>query len=201
MRGRYDIYQRMYATLAEDFDYVVTLADHGEMLGEEGLWNHTYGLHEPVTQVPLVITECGSDERKRVEEPVSLLDVHATLADIAGVQVDSRGQDLRKEFTPTDRFAEYRGLIPYAKRGLREAGIDDDKIARYDSDFTALVGAGGSYAIAYDDHVDSETLTTDEARERLAALTADIQPRVSSDGETEPLDAATRDRLEELGYI
>src|SRR6056297_3059127 len=90
-----NVYERVYAELSGDFDYVVTLSDHGEMLGEEGLWNHTYGLYRPVTRVPLVVTETGAESQTSVPAPVSLLDVHATVAALAGVDVESHGQNLR----------------------------------------------------------------------------------------------------------
>lgn len=196
-----DVYERLYAELTNHFDYVVTLADHGEMLGEEGLWNHTYGLYEPVTHIPLVVSKTDGSNRASVDEPVSLLDVHATIAGLAGADVESRGADLRDGVPSTDRLAEYRGLIPYAKQGLRDAGVETGEIERYDEHFSALVGADGGYAIAYEDRVESETLDEETARERLSTVQADVKSRVPTGGEAEPLDAATRDRLEELGYI
>ena len=194
------IYERIFEELTEHFDYVVTLSDHGEMLGEEGLWNHTYGLYQPVTHVPLVVTETGAESQTSVPAPVSLLDVHATVAALAGVDVESHGQNLRTGVDATDRLAEYRGLISFAKQGLREAGVEDDEIERYDAPFDALVSSDGEYAIAYDDRVESDELGPDAVRRRLAAIESTLERREAS-GDGEALDAATRDRLEELGYI
>lgn len=196
-----NVYERVYAELSDDFDYVVTLSDHGEMLGEEGLWNHTYGLYQPVTQVPLVVTETGTDTRASVTEPVSLLDAHATIASLGGLDVDSRGQDLRSGIAPRDRLAEYRGLIPFAKEALREAGVAAEEIDRYDEHCSALVGADGGYAIEFGDHVESDDLPPAAVQERLAAIESDLDRSVPAGDDAEELDAATRDRLEELGYI
>jgi membrane-anchored protein YejM (alkaline phosphatase superfamily) len=38
-----------------DRSVIVVTADHGEMLGEEGLWGHVYYMFPPVDQVPLII--------------------------------------------------------------------------------------------------------------------------------------------------
>jgi choline-sulfatase len=62
---------------------VLFCADHGEMLGERGLW-YKMAFFEPSARVPLLVRRPGSTPR-RVAEPVSLLDVAPTLLELAGV--------------------------------------------------------------------------------------------------------------------
>jgi len=50
-----DVYRDLFEALGE-FDYVITVSDHGEMLGEHGMWNHVHGLYPELTHVPLVIS-------------------------------------------------------------------------------------------------------------------------------------------------
>src|SRR5262249_52478688 len=38
-----------------DRSVIVVTSDHGEMLGEDGLWGHAYYLFPPVIQVPLIM--------------------------------------------------------------------------------------------------------------------------------------------------
>jgi choline-sulfatase len=59
---------------------VVVTSDHGDMLGERGLW-YKMAPFEPSIRVPLIVHGLGPG---RVAEPVSLLDLVPTLVDLAG---------------------------------------------------------------------------------------------------------------------
>jgi choline-sulfatase len=84
---------------------VVFTADHGEMLGERGLW-YKMAFFEGAARVPLIISTPGRAPG-RVREPVSLLDVAPTLLDLCGVPgADMDGTSLTS--TPThDVVGEY----------------------------------------------------------------------------------------------
>ena len=62
---------------------VLFCADHGEMLGERGLW-YKMSFFEQSARVPLIVRVPGAGPR-RVAEPVSLLDVTPTLLGLAGL--------------------------------------------------------------------------------------------------------------------
>lgn len=64
---------------------VVFVSDHGEMLGERGLW-FKMNFFEGSARVPLMIAAPGL-EAGLVETPVSTIDVLPTLADLAGVDL------------------------------------------------------------------------------------------------------------------
>jgi choline-sulfatase len=68
----------------DDDTIVVFTADHGEMLGERGLW-YKMSFFEQSARVPLLIRAPGGESSVRIAEPVSLLDVAPTLAEVAGV--------------------------------------------------------------------------------------------------------------------
>jgi choline-sulfatase len=70
----------------EERTTVLVCADHGEMLGERGLW-YKMAFFEPSARVPLLVRRPGGVGR-RVREPVSLLDVAPTLLELAGVPGD-----------------------------------------------------------------------------------------------------------------
>lgn len=63
---------------------VVFMADHGEMLGERGLW-YKMTFFEPSVGVPLVVNAPGHLEAGRVGANVSLLDLAPTLLQLAGL--------------------------------------------------------------------------------------------------------------------
>ena len=75
----------LLATLAAtglDRDTVVILtSDHGDFLGERGLW-YKMSFLEPAIRVPLIIHAPGHFAPRRVAEPVSLLDLFPTVLDL-----------------------------------------------------------------------------------------------------------------------
>ena len=62
---------------------VVFTADHGEMLGERGLW-YKMSFFEPSVRVPLLVRRAGARAQRRVAAPVSLTDLAPTLIELAG---------------------------------------------------------------------------------------------------------------------
>ncbi len=65
---------------------IVFLSDHGEMLGERGMW-FKMNFFEPSARVPLMISAPGMAPGL-VEVPVSTMDVLPTLCDLAGVSLE-----------------------------------------------------------------------------------------------------------------
>ena len=68
-----------------DDTIVVLLADHGDMLGERGLW-YKMNFFEGSARVPLVVHSPTRFKPKRVSAPVSLVDILPTITDLAGVE-------------------------------------------------------------------------------------------------------------------
>jgi choline-sulfatase len=66
----------------EDDTIIVFTADHGEMLGERGLW-YKMSFFEPSLRVPLIVRATGRVPPGRVIEPVSLLDLAPMLLEFA----------------------------------------------------------------------------------------------------------------------
>ncbi|MBL8580349.1 MAG: choline-sulfatase [Mesorhizobium sp.] len=72
-------------TRQEDNTIVVFLSDHGDMLGERGMW-FKMSFFEGAARVPLMISAPGL-EPGRIDTPVSTLDVLPTLVELAGVDL------------------------------------------------------------------------------------------------------------------
>lgn len=69
---------------------VILTADHGEELGEHGLYGHGMSLYRPEIHVPLlVIDPSGAGKGQRVSTPVSPRDISATVADALGLSRES----------------------------------------------------------------------------------------------------------------
>ena len=62
---------------------MVVLADHGDMLGERGLW-YKMNFFEGSARVPLIVHHPKRFAPRRVAEPVSLVDILPTLTDLVG---------------------------------------------------------------------------------------------------------------------
>ncbi|MBS0126588.1 choline-sulfatase [Thetidibacter halocola] len=89
---------------------VVFVSDHGDMLGERGLW-YKMNFYEGSARVPLMIAVPGQDGR-RVGAPVSTIDLCPTLCALAGVSMDevmpwTEGEDL----VPLMQGAQRRGPV------------------------------------------------------------------------------------------
>lgn len=65
-----------------DSTIVVFTSDHGEAFGEHGDFLHGVSLHGELVRVPMIFAGPGIEAGRRVQAPVSLLDVVPTLADL-----------------------------------------------------------------------------------------------------------------------
>lgn len=98
---------------------IVFVSDHGDMLGEKGLW-FKMSFFEGSSRVPLMIAAPGLEPR-RIDTPVSTLDVTPTLADLVGI--DFGGSDAM------DRRRNARAVSPGRKprepgaHGIRRRGV------------------------------------------------------------------------------
>jgi choline-sulfatase len=102
------------AGLADD-TIVIVIADHGEMLGERGMW-FKMSFFEAACRVPLIVHAPGHFAAGRVPHAVSLVDLLPTLTDIAG--------------DGASRFAapvDGRSLLPHLSR----TGGHDEVLGEY----------------------------------------------------------------------
>jgi len=66
-----------------DDTVVILLADHGDMLGERGLW-YKMNFFEPSARIPLVVHAPQRFAARRIATPVSLVDVLPTIVELTG---------------------------------------------------------------------------------------------------------------------
>ena len=91
-----------------DDTVVVFSSDHGDMLGERGLW-YKMAPFEPSIRVPLIVHAPQRFTPQRVMQPVSLLDLAPTLVELAGGTIDEPldGVSLLSEAAERDVPLEY----------------------------------------------------------------------------------------------
>jgi len=191
-------YRALFGKLRRDFDLVVTVADHGELLGERGHWAHNHGLDPATTHVPLVVSGPGVPDR-RVNTPVSVLDIHATLLDATDIDGDSRGQSLINNPTARPRFVEYHGLAEKRRQTFQEYGVGD-AFDRYDRPLEGVVTDAGYGFQTIDDGLRLRgTLAEPVARGHLESFRSEV-PLATDATESGPISEDVRRHLEELGY-
>ncbi|SFI66507.1 choline-sulfatase [Albimonas pacifica] len=105
-----EILEALRGTRQEEDTIVLFLSDHGDMLGERGLW-FKMSFFEGSARVPLMIAAPGLAPRLE-ETPVSTIDVAPTLGALAGVDIS--------EIAP---WTDGENLVPLAKGEPRTAPV------------------------------------------------------------------------------
>ncbi|QLG27610.1 sulfatase [Halorarum halophilum] len=103
-----------------DDTVIAVCGDHGENVGDHGLFGHQYNVYDTALHVPLVVSGGSFDGDCRREELVQLLDLPATLLDAAGIDAPAfrdqqQGRSLHSGATSEPReavFAEYLAPQP-----------------------------------------------------------------------------------------
>jgi arylsulfatase A-like enzyme len=189
--------------------YVVFTADHGEAFLEHGEMLHGT-LHDEVMRVPLVMLppdgrahELGP--ARRIGEPVSLVDLRATLLGLAGLPepLFSQGADW------TDWMSRRPGPSPASPVFLTSQGVVYQGLK-----FFSTEERGGELYDLIDDPGEQRNLLDDPAyadrRRTLELLVADMGQRSSSLraaitagglGQAPGIGDDMRERLASLGYV
>jgi hypothetical protein len=126
---------------------------------------------------------------------VSLLDIHATIADITGIDVDSRGQSLLGDVNPMPRLVEGHGLTAHRRNRLERTGHD---VSAYDVDLRGVAAPPEGYGHRTANGWITERGDGDQLRAALDDLVTTLNER--EDLESADLDDATLDQLKDLGY-
>ncbi|GAA5430854.1 hypothetical protein Hjap01_00302 [Haloarcula japonica] len=126
-----DIYKLIFEILQQNFDYVITVSDHGELFGEHNTSKHHYGVYPELTHVPVNIYHDDLDTES-IDATVSLLDVHKTILDLAGIDAPSRGQNLIENPTSREYLTESHGLRTSQLQTLKQSDIDPEFLEMID---------------------------------------------------------------------
>ena len=188
-----------------DRTLVLVTSDHGEEFHEHGGWTHGQSLYEELVRVPLVIRapKGGPGAGRRVDAPVSLVDLLPTILDLAGVASSAKpsGRSLApllrgEKATPEPCFAEIESgpvgarAVFLGNRALIESRKSGQVILQ---DFDLAADPGQARALA------------PEAPGR-AEMEAELRRGFERMGEralgreSRPMDEETKRALEGIGY-
>lgn len=91
---------------------VAFTSDHGEALGDQGIWWEHLGVYPAVLHVPLILSWPGAPAGRRVKRPVRQFDVGATLLALSGLSADAiGGEDLSPTWSGDEEAASPRFAI------------------------------------------------------------------------------------------
>lgn len=193
-----------------DESLIVLTSDHGEELFDHGGFSHGFTLHREVLQVPLMIKLPHQKEARRVDTPVTLMDVLPTVLDVIGAPADPGldGQSLLPAAAGTGRVEERPRLFSVSWPGRAVAKALEEgpwKLVRLTSSFDGRQDTHLLYDVAKDraESTDlAETHPEERARQatRLdtlaAAAAVDALPQAENILEKMDFEA-----LEALGYV
>ncbi|MFT5683063.1 MAG: arylsulfatase A-like enzyme [Myxococcota bacterium] len=134
---------------ALDDTIVVITSDHGEALGEHGLYRHNRGLYDSLVHVPLVLHYPPAVSPGRTAAPVSTASVFATIASLAGLPLPETPQMLRSSLLSAPAEAVFSECLepvgtpkpnepPSMWRQGRTVVIGGWKLIRYSDDVIEL---------------------------------------------------------------
>ncbi|MEZ4318286.1 MAG: sulfatase [Myxococcota bacterium] len=203
-----------------DDTIVVITADHGEMLGEKGLYSHRWALYEPLVHVPLVIRYPKRMGGHRVSTTVSTASVPATVLELVGADpLPGVAPSLVSDPDPRAIFTELRdpnevmAVVRRAYPDLPADAFQRSLHAVFDGS-QKLIRASDHrhelYDLAADPGEERNLVLDDPAlRDRLLGVLADWESRTPrydpakrqpDDNQKQLSDPETRRMLEVLGY-
>lgn len=211
--GRFlEFYRR---ELADDTVLVAT-ADHGEQLGEHGLWEHSHLLFDETTQVPLVVVGPDLPGGRRRTDLASHVDFFDTLCDLCDLDAPptTSGSSLFDGEQRDAVFMEYGERDPDDFASTAQGRhLGDDQLRRLcagrkavrtrDHRFeVASNGTDALYELPTQRKVPADPAETATLRDRLLeTLGGEFGVWPEGDPDDGQVDEQVRRNLRELGYI
>jgi arylsulfatase A-like enzyme len=176
-------------------DVVAVTADHGEAFGEHGEESHSLFVYDVTLRVPLVLRGAGIAGGRREANPVSIVDLGATLLSLAGAPATLPGRSVLAAKAGPPLYAET--LAPRLDFGwseLRSIRSGRHKLIRAPRPELFDVAA---------DPGETRDLAAGDAA-TVARLSAELDALLAAAGETHArraVDPETAERLGALGYV
>lgn len=206
-----------------DDTIVVIVSDHGEHLGEHGMFDHRWSVWQELLHVPLIIRYPRGMPPRREAAPVSTQDVFATVLDLAGMPVPagipSRSLREAPEGRAFSELVQPTPRLPVVRRAFADLSPD-----RWRSRYRVVVDGADKLILRSDGHKALFDLASDPGEqddrsqadpERARALHQvlrdwqrgldhyDPQQRAATDRPGRALEQpeSIRDQLRMLGYV
>ncbi|MFO1494648.1 MAG: sulfatase-like hydrolase/transferase [Lysobacterales bacterium] len=148
---------------------VVIVADHGEMLGEHGLFGHAKGLAEEAVRVPILVIDFAGDvgASQQVDRVANLVDVAPTIASVLGVPIPSTWMGM-----PLSSAARADERLMWLQQGTAVGVVSSTPSATWKLVYEAATARESV------EHLDGDA--TPPARAQLAAWRAFMAPALTA---------------------
>jgi len=206
-----------YRRELQDDTVLIVTADHGEQLGEHGLWGHSYYCYDETLKIPLVVAGPGVPEGERRTDLASHVDVFDTLCDLCGLEMpgttsghslfgDAERDAVFMEYGERDED-EFAGTAHgrFVDRGQRRRFCAGRKAIRT-HDYRYELASDGSQRLL---SVPEETELVDPPRDvrkrlhdrLLEAVSAEFGAWPEGDPDEQDITNQVQENLRQLGYI
>lgn len=214
LRTFLDYYRR---ELRDDTILVLT-ADHGEQLGEHGLWEHSHYFYDETLKIPLIIIGPDIPPGGRRTDLVSNVDIFDTLCDMCSLDSpeSTSGISLFSDRERDAVFMEYgeRDVEDFAETSGHGRYLDDAQLRQFCAGRKAIRTHSYRFEITSrgTEHLYSlpeqcivplaESDETDQLRNRLLDTLGE-EFGICPEGDPDELEITTqvKDNLRRLGYI
>ncbi|HMV66905.1 MAG TPA: sulfatase [Myxococcota bacterium] len=137
-----------------DDTVVILIGDHGENLGDHGMFGHKYNVYDTLLHVPLVISWPGHLAPRRVAFPVSTLNLFTTVLSLVGLDAPDTSPESHGSLLDLAAaepvFSELNETTPISiQRVAATYGLSD--ASRYIRTFKAVEVDGFKFIEASDD--------------------------------------------------
>ncbi len=189
--------------------WIIVTADHGELMGEEGLWGHGDSLSEPEIKIPLLVKEPGPARPRRTDDAfVQQIDVLPTLLQRLGIAPPPNIQGSSIGSTSAHPIVAEVNPLPFmtaAKTDWRQRGDWQTLVHRNHKFLNNSLGNDALYDLAADPREleNRVALDPERAREMGQALERYLKslPEPGAVGPVGEVDEELLQELRGLGYI
>ena len=155
-----------------DDTLVILVADHGEMLGEKGLFGHQLAIWSSLTHVPLVVRYPGHVAPARITEPTSTASLFRLVIEQTGVPApDAPGMDTSRH--DLGAVTEYTEPMRSTLKTLRAANPSID-LTPFDQAWSAIEVGGKKLVVGSTSGSRVYEVDRDPGEERATADAAEI---------------------------
>lgn len=198
----------------------IVLGDHGENIGEHGLMDHQYCLHDTLLHVPVILSGGAIESGSTRTDPIQLSDIYPTVLDLLNIsdeesETQFQGQSVLSDDERRKVVSEYMAAQPSMDSLTTKVGDVPDQVHQLDRRLRAirvdghkLIRSSDGEIELYDVENDPEEQTdlSDEYQDVVNELESELDDWLESfDQHTSSADPAvsnkTESRLEDLGYI
>jgi arylsulfatase A-like enzyme len=176
---------------------VIITSDHGEELGEHGLFGHGRSLYGQEVHVPLLIIQPSAPAGRVVADPVSLRDLPATIVGLLGLAEGAPfpGNSLAGSWSTASEQHGTAYSPAFSEVALRDKVSKNPKRApAWRGPMQSLARRGQAFIRNADGHAELYDIVRDPAEEHDLAASADPAAVMQFQGKIESLrDDATTD--------